>query len=68
MPAAMGTGHRINKRTSHITLVLAEKVAKAEVKKLVKEVKEVKEKIKKVAPDVVKSPVVKKVVKTKKTK
>jgi len=27
MPAAMGTGHRINKRTSHITLVLAEKVA-----------------------------------------
>jgi len=31
MPAAMGTGHRINKRTSHLTLVLAEKVA--EVKK-----------------------------------
>ena len=26
MPAAMGTGHRINKRTSHITLILAEKV------------------------------------------
>lgn len=26
MPAAMGSGHRINKRTSHITLVLAEKV------------------------------------------
>jgi large subunit ribosomal protein L22 len=26
MPAAMGTGHRINKRTSHITIVLAEKV------------------------------------------
>jgi len=25
MPAAMGTGHRINKRTSHIALVLAEK-------------------------------------------
>jgi len=25
MPAAMGTGHRINKRTSHVTLVLAEK-------------------------------------------
>src|SRR3989344_6128112 len=24
MPAAMGTGHRINKRTSHITLVLDE--------------------------------------------
>lgn len=27
MPAAMGTGHRINKRTSHIELVLDEKVA-----------------------------------------
>jgi large subunit ribosomal protein L22 len=26
MPAAMGTGHRINKRTSHIELVLDEKV------------------------------------------
>jgi len=26
MPAAMGTGHRINKRTSHINLLLAEKV------------------------------------------
>jgi large subunit ribosomal protein L22 len=26
MPAAMGTGHRINKRNSHITLVLKEKV------------------------------------------
>ena len=25
MPAAMGTGHKINKRTSHVTLVLAEK-------------------------------------------
>ena len=29
MPAAMGTGHRINKRTSHITLVLEEKVLPA---------------------------------------
>jgi len=28
MPAAMGTGHRINKRTSNVTLLLAEKVAK----------------------------------------
>ncbi len=28
MPRAMGRGARINKRTSHITLVLAEKVAK----------------------------------------
>lgn len=26
MPAAMGTGHRINKRTSNIALVLGEKV------------------------------------------
>lgn len=26
MPAAMGTGHRINKRTSHLSLLLAEKV------------------------------------------
>ncbi len=25
MPAAMGTAHRINKRTSHITLILGEK-------------------------------------------
>lgn len=31
MPAAMGSGHRINKRTSHINLLLAEKVV--EVKK-----------------------------------
>ena len=29
MPAAMGTGHRINKRTSHIMLILGEKVVKA---------------------------------------
>jgi large subunit ribosomal protein L22 len=28
MPAAMGTGHRINKRTSHLNILLAEKVAK----------------------------------------
>ncbi len=35
MPAAMGTGHRINKRTSHITLVLAEKVEKRTVLKKV---------------------------------
>ncbi len=26
MPAAMGSGHRINKRTSHLNVVLAEKV------------------------------------------
>ncbi len=36
MPAAMGTGHRINKRTSHVTLVLAEKIAKAITKKGIK--------------------------------
>jgi large subunit ribosomal protein L22 len=26
MPAAMGSGHRINKRTSHISIVLGEKI------------------------------------------
>jgi len=26
MPAAMGTGHRINKRTSHLNLLLAERI------------------------------------------
>jgi large subunit ribosomal protein L22 len=53
MPAAMGTGHRINKRTSHVTLVLAEKAQP--VKKVSKATKDVK---------VVKP----KVIKTKKTK
>lgn len=36
MPAAMGSAHRINKRTSHVEVVLAEKVAaipKTKVKK-----------------------------------
>jgi large subunit ribosomal protein L22 len=36
MPAAMGSGHRINKRGSHITLVLEEKFApekKSKIKK-----------------------------------
>lgn len=33
MPAAMGTGHRINKRTSHIALVLGEKISKETSKK-----------------------------------
>ncbi len=37
MPAAMGTGHRINKRTSHITILLAEKEIKGE--KTIKPVK-----------------------------
>jgi len=43
MPAAMGTGHRINKRTSHLNLLLGEKIIavkktakKLEVKKVVK--------------------------------
>jgi hypothetical protein len=44
MPAAMGTGHRINKRTSHLSLLLAEKVTKvlgvkkSKVKKIVKKI------------------------------
>ena len=41
MPAAMGTGHRINKRTSHITLVLAEK-ATAKAGQEAKKVKVIK--------------------------
>jgi ribosomal protein L22 len=36
MPAAMGTGHRINKRTSHINLLLAEKVVKVKKTKKAK--------------------------------
>ncbi|OGI58277.1 50S ribosomal protein L22 [Candidatus Nomurabacteria bacterium RIFCSPHIGHO2_02_FULL_37_45] len=32
MPAAMGTGHRINKRTSHLSLMLAEKIVKVSTK------------------------------------
>ena len=36
MPAAMGTGHRINKRTSHLNLLLAEKVVKAKSTKVKK--------------------------------
>lgn len=42
MPAAMGSGHPINKRTSHVELVLAEKVAP--VKKTVKKVTKAKAK------------------------
>lgn len=41
MPAAMGTGHRINKRTSHINILLGEKVLpvkKSKEKKVVKKV------------------------------
>ena len=61
MPAAMGTGHRINKRTSHITILLSEKGAmkdkseseknnKANKSKNTEEKKEVKEKTIKKAP------------------
>ena len=44
MPAAMGTGHRINKRTSHLNLLLAEKVVAVKKTK-----KEKTTKVKKVA-------------------
>ena len=40
MPAAMGSGHKINKRTSHITLVLAEKVIQVKETPKKKEKKE----------------------------
>ncbi|KKR70213.1 MAG: 50S ribosomal protein L22 [Candidatus Nomurabacteria bacterium GW2011_GWB1_40_7] len=36
MPAAMGTGHRINKRTSHLTLVLGEQAVKSKKSKVIK--------------------------------
>jgi len=49
MPAAMGTGHRINKRTSHITLLLAEKIVA--VKKTKKSAKNVLNKITEVVAD-----------------
>ena len=39
MPAAMGSGHRINKRTSNIALILGEKVVKVKPTKKAKEVK-----------------------------
>ena len=45
MPAAMGTGHRINKRTSHVTLLLAEKVAKVKKGKSKKVAKNIVEKV-----------------------
>lgn len=34
MPAAMGTGHRINKRASHLNLLLAEKVVSVKKSKV----------------------------------
>jgi len=42
MPAAMGTGHRINKRTSHLNILLGEKVVA--VKKSPKKTKKVTKK------------------------
>src|SRR3990167_7222351 len=36
MPAAMGSGHRINKRTSNLHLVLAEKATPIKMKKVAK--------------------------------
>jgi large subunit ribosomal protein L22 len=36
MPAAMGTGHRINKRTSHLNILLAEKVVAVKKSKVQK--------------------------------
>ena len=54
MPAAMGTGHRINKRTSHLNILLAEKVIavkktapKAEKAEKPKVAKKVKKEVKK---------------------
>ncbi len=44
MPAAMGTGHRINKRTSHLSLLLGEKVMPVKRTKKVKTEKVVKAK------------------------
>jgi large subunit ribosomal protein L22 len=41
MPRAMGRGHRINKRTSHVTLLLAEKVVKVKETKAKKVSKKV---------------------------
>jgi large subunit ribosomal protein L22 len=52
MPAAMGSGHRINKRTSHVALILGEKVSGKNIdkKRSKKETKKVaiKEPVKKV--------------------
>jgi large subunit ribosomal protein L22 len=50
MPAAMGTGHRINKRTSHVTLVLAEKVQPVKKEKKISKIEKViKSPVKKVS-------------------
>lgn len=47
MPAAMGSGHRINKRTSHLSLLLAERTTKKATKTSKEKV--TKSKVKKVA-------------------
>jgi large subunit ribosomal protein L22 len=69
MPAAMGSAHRINKRTSHITLVLAEKAVKEKKEKVIKEIKKTVAKLdKKIAlPAAVSKPkkITKKIKKTK---
>ena len=46
MPAAMGSGHKINKRTSHIFLLLAEKVIAVKKSKKVAVKKSVAKKVK----------------------
>jgi large subunit ribosomal protein L22 len=72
MPAAMGTGHRINKRTSHIMLTLAEKVVTAKNAKKVSVSKDKKEEKKtegvKVEKKALKIPKISKVSKVKKQK
>lgn len=60
MPAAMGTGHRINKRTSHLNLLLAERVKTEKVAKHKEKVAKEAEKAKK---PVTRKPAVKKVAK-----
>ena len=47
MPAAMGTGHRINKRTSHINLLLGEKIIAVPKSKTKGSKKPVNKKVKK---------------------
>jgi large subunit ribosomal protein L22 len=64
MPAAMGTGHRINKRTSHVALFLGERTSDKKVKKGAKKI-EAPKAVKAVVEKVEKK--IKKVV-TKKTK
>lgn len=53
MPAAMGSGHRINKRTSHVALFLGEKSLDKKSKKASKK-DTVKEPVKKVNTETVK--------------